>query len=95
MEKFRIFRQTKSALQSGKKNAKKWLLSAIDDKNARSIDPIMGWVSSSNTKTQLRFEFSSKEAAIAFAQKSGFDFVIEEPCNPSIKTKSYAENFTC
>jgi hypothetical protein len=92
--KFRIFQPAKSAMQSGKKNTKKWLMLPIEDQNIRSVNPVTGWIAANNTSSQLRFEFVSKDHAIEFAQKSGFDFVVEEPKKPSIKNKSYAANFT-
>lgn len=92
--KFLIYRQTKSAMQSGKLNAKKWILEPIESHNSRSNTNIMNWVSSNNTKNQLRFEFVNKQDALDFAQQKNFDFEIIEPQEPKIKAKSYAENFT-
>ena len=92
--KFLIYRQTKSAMQSGKLNTKKWILEPIEPKNSRSNNNIMHWVSSDNTKNQLRFEFANKQDAIDFASKKNFDFKIIEPQESKIKPKSYAENFT-
>ncbi|NBX52834.1 MAG: hypothetical protein EBT63_04220 [Proteobacteria bacterium] len=92
--KFLIYRQTKSAMQSGKLNTKKWILEPIESQNSRSNNNIMHWVSTDNTKNQLRFEFATKQDAIDFASKKKFDFNIIEPQEPKIKPKSYAENFT-
>ena len=92
--KARIYRQTKSAMQSGKQNAKKWLLVVVEENNSRSINPLMGWVSSSNTQTQLKFEFQTQEDAIKFAHQQNFDYEVIEPQNSTIKPKSYAANFT-
>lgn len=92
--KYIIYQQTKSAMQSGKKNSKKWLLAAIEDFNSRSIDQLMGWVSSNNTSLQMRFEFLSKEDAIKYAQENNLNYKIIEPNKSSIKPKSYTENFT-
>jgi hypothetical protein len=92
--KVKIFRQAKSAMQSGKKNAKKWLVKPIEETNSRSINPLMGWVSVDNTLSQFNFEFSSQESAIEFAKSRNFEFEIEEPKTSSIKPKSYSENFT-
>jgi hypothetical protein len=92
--KVKIFQPAKSAMQSGKKNRKKWLVEPIASNNVRSINPLMGWISAANTNSQLHFEFSSKEEAVKFAQSKGFKFEIHEPHTASIKPKSYAENFT-
>jgi len=92
--KFLIYRQAKSAMQSGKVNAKKWVVEPIENSNSRSIDKLMKWVSSSNTKNQLRFEFNNKQDAIDFATKNQYQFKIIEPQEPKIIFKSYADNFT-
>ena len=89
-----IYRQAKSAMQSGKLNCKKWLAKPVEKDNSRSIDTLMHWVSSDNTKTQLQFEFSSKEDAIEYATQNNFEYEVAEPHEIKIKPKSYAENFT-
>lgn len=92
--KVKIYQLAKTAMQSGKRNSKKWLLEPIPEINSRSINPLMGWVSSNDMNSQLRFEFSSKEEAIKFAENQSFEFEIYQPQIASIKKKSYAENFT-
>lgn len=92
--KFKIFQPAKSAMQSGKKNTKKWLMLPIEEKNIRSVSPLTGWVSASDTSSQFRFEFLNKEDAIKFAEKKGFQFEVEEPRASTVKPKSYAGNFT-
>jgi hypothetical protein len=92
--KVRIYRQTKSAMQSGKNNIKKWLLVPIEEENIRSLNPLMGWTSADNTQSQLKLFFASKEAAIDYAKSQKFDYEIEEPEISSVKKKSYAANFT-
>ncbi len=91
---FIIFQPAKSAMQSGKKNTKKWLMLPIEEKNIRSINPLTGWVSASNTASQFRFEFLNKEEAIKFAKEKGFQYKVEEPHASTLKPKSYAANFT-
>ncbi|MCH2395673.1 NADH dehydrogenase ubiquinone Fe-S protein 4, partial [Oceanibaculum sp.] len=55
--------------------------------------PLMGWVSSGDTMNQVRLRFATKEEAIAYAQKHGLQFVVEEPKARTIKPKAYADNF--
>lgn len=89
-----IYRQAKSAMQSGKLNCKKWLAKPIEETNSRSVDSLMHWISCDDTKTQLQFEFSNKEDAIDYAIKNNFEYEVFEPQELKIKPKSYAENFT-
>jgi len=93
MNKFRIYQPARNAMQSGKKNTKKWLMVPITE-NIRSISEITGWTSASNTSSQLKYEFATKEDAINFATKSGFEYEVVTPNSPSVKQKSYAANFT-
>lgn len=92
--KVKIYQPSKSAMQSGKKNVKKWLVEPIAEKNTKSLNPLMGWVSGNDTQAQLKFKFPSKEEAIAFAKSQNFEYEIFEPKTSSIKKKSYAQNFT-
>lgn len=94
MRHFIIYQPAKSAMQSGKKNYQKWHLLPIDDLQHRYINPMLGWVSSNNSDSQLKFTFNSKEKAIDFAKKQGFDFVVMDHKQHIIKPKSYSDNFT-
>ena len=53
----------------------------------------MGWESSSDTYTELKLEFSSKELAITYAKKKKIDFELIEPRKRKTIKKSYANNF--
>ena len=64
----------------------------IPNKNPTS-NPLMGWESSSDTRTELKLEFSSKELAINYAKKKKIDFDLIEPKNRKTVKKSYADNF--
>ena len=79
-------------MQSGVGKSDKWILEYIT-KNP-TINPLMGWESSSDTLTELKLEFTSKELAINYAKKKKIDFEIIEPKKRKLVKKSYAENFT-
>ncbi|MDJ0950740.1 MAG: ETC complex I subunit [Alphaproteobacteria bacterium] len=88
----RIYRPTKTAMQSGRRNTQRWLLEFVP-RSARWRDPLMGWTSSDDTARQVRMYFDSKEAAIAFAEREGLDYRVEEPRQRRVRPKSYADNF--
>lgn len=92
--KVTILKPAKSAMQSGKKKTKKWLVKTNHDQTSRSVNETMGWISADNTLSQLNFTFDSKENAIKFCQLKGYDYEIIEPKISTFKHKSYAENFT-
>ena len=78
-------------MQSGNGKTDKWILE-FETKDP-TINPLMGWESSSDTFTELRLEFSSKELAINYAKKKKIDFVLIESKKRKIIKKSYADNF--
>ena len=90
--KVRIYRPAKTAMQSGKAGVKRWVLE-MEPELGRFIEPIMGWTGSDDTKQQLKLRFETKEEAIAYATKRGFEPDVEEPNLPAVKPKSYADNF--
>ncbi|HJW80418.1 MAG TPA: ETC complex I subunit [Beijerinckiaceae bacterium] len=92
MTSARIYKEPKSAMQSGAARSKLWLLEFEQDR-PREIEPLMGWTSSSDTRQQVRLRFDSKEEAIAYAARAGLAFRVEEPKEPTRKTMSYADNF--
>jgi hypothetical protein len=54
---------------------------------------LMGWESSSDTLTEIKLEFTSKDLAIEYAKKNKIDFEIIEPQKRKVVKKSYADNF--
>ena len=91
MKKAKIFKPTKTAMQSGKRNSKNWLLE-FDTKNT-GINPLMGWESSKDTMSEVKLEFSTKEKAINYAKKNNIKYNLIEPEERKIIKKSYADNF--
>ena len=78
-------------MQSGMGKTDKWILEFVT-KNP-TINPLMGWESSSDTLSELKLEFSSKESAINYAKKKKIDFEIIEPKIRKTVKKAYADNF--
>ena len=78
-------------MQSGTAKKDKWLLEFITKDPTKN--PLMGWESSSDTLTELKLEFSSKELAVNYAKKKKIDFEIIDPKKSKTVKKSYADNF--
>ena len=91
MKKAKIYKPTKTAMQSGMKNTKNWLLE-FDTLNT-GIDPLMGWETSKDTMSEVKLEFLTKEQAINYAKKNNVDYYIIEPKKRKIIKKSYTDNF--
>jgi len=91
MKKAKIYKPSKTPMQSGTKKFDKWIIEFITDNPG--INPLMGWESSTDTYSELKLEFSSKELAIEFAKKNKINFEIIEPKARKLLKKSYADNF--
>ena len=91
MSKAIIYIPNKSPMQSGTSKSNKWILEFITKDPTKN--PLMGWESSSDTLTELKLEFSSKELAINYAKKKKIDFNLIEPKKRKMVKKSYADNF--
>jgi hypothetical protein len=88
----RIYRPAKGATQSGTARTKLWVLE-FDQERAREIEPLMGWTSSGDMKQQLRLSFDSRDEAVAYAEREGIPYRVEEPTEVRRRTMSYSDNF--
>jgi hypothetical protein len=88
----RIYRPTRTATQQGGALTHEWALEYAPAQ-PRVHEPLMGWVSSGDTRSQLRLRFPSRDKAVAYAKQNGIPFIIEEPKDKLIRPKSYAANF--
>ncbi len=91
MTKAKIYKPTKSAMQSGMRNSKNWLLEF--DTTHTGTNPLTGWQTSVDTMSEIKLEFSTKEKAIKYAKKNNINYYIIEPKKRKIIKKSYANNF--
>ena len=87
-----IYRPSKTATQSGLANTRRWVLE-YEPLAVRSIDQLMGWTSSRDTTQQVCLTFASCEQAVAFANRNGMTYRVDEPRIQRSRNKSYAENF--
>jgi hypothetical protein len=87
----RIYQPARSAMQSGQ-GKDKWLLEYEPEK-AREIEPLMGWTSSADMRSQVKLNFDNREEAVAYAQRNGLAYRVEEPKPETPKIQSYSENF--
>ena len=87
----RIYRPAKTAMQSGTNETEQWKID-FDSKD-RWENPLMGWSSSGDPVQAVRIKFNTKEAAIAFAERQGYDYWVQEPNEGRFQVKSYSDNF--
>ena len=91
MKKAKIYIPAKTAMQSGRGKLKKWVLE-FDTKDP-SINPLMGWETSTDTMEEIILKFSTKEKAIEYAESNNIFYRVIEPNKKEYVIKSYADNF--
>lgn len=89
-----IYRPARSAMTSGTRNTEQWLLEFTPE-TPKTVDPLMGWTGSLDTNRQVRLRFDTKEAAIAYAERHGIPYTVDEPKlrKPNIRPHGYGGNF--
>ena len=94
MTRVRIYQPSKTAMQSGKRKTKEWLVE-FETEDPLVAEPLIGWVASYDMSQELRLSFPSLAEALHFASINGFSYVVCNPSKISKVTKNYAFNFTC
>jgi hypothetical protein len=89
----RIYKPARNAMQSGRAKTDHWVL-MHEPAVPRTVDPLMGWTSSADTRQQVILTFDSREEAIAYAEREGLAYTVlpEAPAGRPIR-KSYSDNF--
>ena len=88
----RIYQPSKTAMQSGKAKTKRWIL-VYEPEESRTIDPLMGYVSSSDMNGQIQLYFDSKEDAVSYARRNAIPFQVQNTNERKIFGASYSDNF--
>ena len=73
----RIYKPAKTAMQSGHAKTREWVLD-YEPEEPRVVESLMGWTSSGDMKSQLRLQFATKEEAVAYAERHGIPYQVQE-----------------
>jgi len=79
-------------MQSGKAKTERWLLE-YEPEEARSVEPLMGYTSSSDMRQQIRMYFETCEDAVAYAKRNGIAHRVEQARERKVRGSAYADNF--
>jgi len=79
-------------MQSGKARMKKWILE-FAPAQAKTVDPLMGWIGSGDMRAQVKLRFDSQEEAQAYAERVGLNAEVMPVHEPKLVMKSYADRF--
>ena len=88
----RIYCPARTAMQSGTAKTGRWLLE-YEPERPREVEPLMGWTSSGDMKSQLKLWFDSEAEAVAYATRNGIAYRVEQPNEAKRRTVSYSDNF--
>ena len=88
----RISELDRRTTQSGKANVGRWLLE-FERQDPLRPDPLTGWAGSRDTKPQVRINFDTKDAAVAYAKRHGLTFHVIPAPPVKLKIQAYADNF--
>jgi len=88
----RIFRPAKTAMQSGQASTRDWVLD-FEPEVPRQVEPLMGWTSSFDTRAQVRLRFQTKEEAVAYCERNGIAYQVEDDKPSARRAISYSDNF--
>jgi len=88
----RIFKPARNAMQSGKAKTDRWILS-YEPAIPVSVEPLMGYTSSSDMNRQIKLQFETQEEAVAYAEKHGIPYQVLPAQEDTRKKISYSDNF--
>lgn len=88
----RIYQPAKTAMSSGRAKTHVWVLE-YEIETPRRPEPLMGWTSAGDTLNQVKLSFPSREDAVAFAEKNGWSYGVQDPHERRVRPRNYADNF--
>ena len=88
----RIYQPSKTAMQSGRAKTRTWVLE-YEPEAPKQYEPLMGWTSSSDMKSQIKLRFESSDAAAAYCEQRDIPYHIVKTKERSVKRVSYSDNF--
>jgi ETC complex I subunit-like protein len=89
----RIYRPARTAMSSGQAKTQRWVLE-YEPERAKSIEPLMGYTSSDDMRSQIRLEFETKEEAVDYAKRNGIPYQVSEPPKDRVRPAiAYSDNF--
>ncbi len=91
----KIYQPARSAMQSGQARTRHWILEFVPE-GGKVLDPLMGWTGSADMRGQVQLRFETREAAVAYAERSGLAYKVFEPKPRShvLRQNGYGDNFS-
>jgi hypothetical protein len=89
----RIYKPSKTAMQSGHAKTKEWVLD-YEPEEPRQVEPLMGWTSSGDMHQQVRLHFETADEAVAYCERNGIAYQVFDAKPVERRTISYSDNFS-
>ncbi|KAL2522663.1 NADH dehydrogenase [ubiquinone] iron-sulfur protein 4 [Forsythia ovata] len=89
-----IYSPARTASQQGSGKVGRWKINFMSTQKWEN--PLMGWTSTGDPYSHVgdsAISFDSEEAAMAFAERHGWEYTVKKRQTPLLKVKSYADNF--
>jgi NADH dehydrogenase len=93
MAKGKIYKESKTAMQSGRAKTHQWTLD-FQPIHPPHRDPLMGWVSAQDTNHEVKLHFENLEAAKLYCDHKGIEYtVLPDKTSSPLTPKTYSDNF--
>jgi hypothetical protein len=92
MLKARIFKPSKTAMQSGRGEMQSWILE-VETAKGKAPESLMGWTAAGDTLEQVRLKFDTLEEARRYADEKGYVYMIDPVHERKVKPRNYGDNF--
>jgi hypothetical protein len=89
----RIYKPSRSVMTSGKAGTKAWRL-VFERRTPPFIEPLMGWTGGDDTLAQVELEFTTREAAVRYAERQGLRYTVEPADESEGRSASSARAFS-
>jgi hypothetical protein len=69
-----------------------WVMEFASER-PQHADPLTGWAGGAEPLAQVRIVFPTREAAVAYCEREGLPFAVQEDPPRKLLLQSYADNF--
>jgi hypothetical protein len=88
----RIYKPARTAMQSGTAKTKAWVLD-YEPEEPREVEPLMGWTSSGDMRSQVRLQFDTADEAVSYCERHNIPYQVFDAKPPARRSMSYSDNF--
>jgi hypothetical protein len=91
--RIKIIQDSKPSTQSAPLTSDTWYINFQTEDDSVFSDKLTGWLSSSDTNSQINMKFSSLDSAIEYAKSNKYEYEILKQKPKKLIKRAYADNF--